>query len=163
MFTCCKEAESQFSLSELLPAWNKKKTTKPKPKTTKKPHHNSFSPICFQESTAYYYFQPYLSLQQVTSLQPQTVPGCASITCLLIKSSRCSQHHKHPPQFEFCTTDPLEVIWVLLTFQCLISCIISHACHYVSEVSLAQNQNSSKRNPGKKTLPKQISTIILHT
>lgn len=55
------------------------------------------------------------------------------------------------------------VIWVLPTIQCIISCIISHAHHYVSEVSPSQNQNSSKRNPGKQAWPKQISTnIILH-
>lgn len=88
---------------------------------------------------------------------------CLNHTCLLTKSSKCLQCHKHPPQFKLCTTDELEVIWVLHTTQCLISCIISHTHHYVSELSPAQNQNSSKRNPGKQGWPKQIWTsITLH-
>lgn len=105
-------------------------------------------------------------LQQVTfPFQSQTVPGYSWITYVYLRGApHAHSVTERPPQFKLCTTDQPEVTWVLPTTRCLISCIICHAHHYVSEVSPAQNQNSSKRNPEKEAWPKQISTSInLHT
>lgn len=88
---------------------------------------------------------------------------CLNHICLLTKSSRCLHCHEHHPQFKLCTTDQPEIISVLPTLQCLISCIISHTHVIMTQVSPTQNQNSFRRNPGKQTWSKQIwASISLH-